>query len=132
MFVSPGAPTRNFALGPGSAAIDAGTFLTTTVGAGTSSTTLIVADAGYFHDGFGLGPQVPGDTIQVGSQSPVLITEVNYATNTLTLQTGISWANGQPVSLVYTGSAPDMGALEAEGSDALPAPTNFRVLSLTP
>lgn len=129
-------PGRNFQLSPGSPAIDTGTTLTTTVGTSGagSSTTLIVADAGYFHDGFGLGTQVPGDTIQVGSpavNAPVLITAINYGTKTLTLQTPITWTTGQPVSLPYKGSAPDMGALESVGvaGGDLPIPTNLRLLA---
>lgn len=130
-------PGRNFQLAPGSPAIDTGTTLTTTVGTSGagSSTTLVVADAGYFHDGFGLGSQVPGDTIQVGSPAvnpPVLITAVNYGTKTLTLQTPITWTSGQAVSLPYNGSAPDMGALESSssgGGTVLPPPTNLRLLA---
>lgn len=139
LFVNPAAGTRNFALQTTptpSPAIDTGTTLTTTTTTAASpSTTLAVADAGYFHDGFGLGPQVPGDTIQVGSpavNAPVLITGINYATNTLTLQTPLTWTAGQPVSLAYNGSAPDMGALESGSATPLPAPTNLRLISLTP
>src|SRR5439155_7051113 len=115
---------RNFTLQSTSSAIDAGTFLTTTVGSG-SGTTLTVADAGFFTDGFGL---VAGDMIQVGSNSPVQITSINYGTNAITVARSISWSNGQGVSLPYSGARPDMGAHEnAMGTPNLPAPTNLRI-----
>jgi hypothetical protein len=106
LFTNPS--TKDFTLQSSSLAIDAGRFLTTTVGTGTSSTLVTVADAGFFHDGYGM---VSGDTIRVGSQT-VTITAVNYAANTLTVTPAISWSSGQGVSLPYSGSAPDLGAFE--------------------
>jgi len=97
---------RDFTLQATSPGINTGTFLTTTVGPG-SGTILRVADAGYFMDGFGL---VTGDMIQVGSNSPVQITSINYGTNAITVARSISWTNGQGVSLPYSGARPDMGA----------------------
>jgi hypothetical protein len=116
---------RDFTLPSTSPAIDAGTFLTTTVGAG-SGTTLTVADAGFFMDGFGL---IAGDMIQVGSQSPVQITAINYGTNAITVAQSISWSAGQGVSLPYSGNKPDIGAYEykTDGNITLPAPSNLRV-----
>jgi len=98
--------TNDFTLQSTSPAVDAGTFLTTTVGSG-SGTSLTVADAGYFMDGFGL---VAGDMMQVGSNSPVQITAIDYGTNTITVARSISWSNGQGVSLPYSGTRPDIGA----------------------
>jgi parallel beta helix pectate lyase-like protein len=118
------ATNRNFTLQSTSLAIDAGTFLTTTVGAG-SGTTLTVADAGYFMDGFGL---VVGDTIQVGAQSPVQLTAVNYGTNVLTLASSRTWSNGQGVSLPYNGTKPDLGAYEFASGP--PGAMVFRVGSM--
>jgi hypothetical protein len=118
------AARRNFNLQSGSPTIDVGTFLTTTVSAG-SGTSLTVADAGFFMDGFGL---LAGDMIQVGSNSPVQITAVNYETNTITVAQSISWSNGQGVSLPYSGARPDMGAHEyTNGKPTLPPPMNLRV-----
>jgi hypothetical protein len=110
------AAARTFTLQPTSPAIDAGTPLTTTVGSGTG-TTVTVADAGYFMDGFGL---VAGDQVVIGS-TPVTLTSVNYATNVLTVTPSLTWSTGQAVSLPYNGTAPDMGAFEASG----PATTTF-------
>jgi hypothetical protein len=106
---------KDFTLQTSSPAINAGSFLTTTVGSGTASTTVTVADAGFFMDGFNL---IPGDMVQIGGNSPVQITGVNYGANTITVTPSISWSNGQGVSLPYSGSAPDIGASEYTSASA--------------
>jgi hypothetical protein len=130
-FVNPGS---DFHLQAGSPAIAAGTYLTTvaSVDAG-SGTSLVVKDAAYFQDGYGLSnaySTVNGDCIAVGTASNhVCVTAVNYSTNTLTLASSISRSAGQGVYLysksdgmqVLTGSAPDMGAYPY-GSSGPPAP----------
>ena len=98
----------DFQLASGSPAIDAGTNLTNTVGSGTGQQ-IVLQDAGYFYDGFGI---TDGDFIRVGSNSAVRITAVDYSTNTVTIDRSISWAANDPVSLEYSGSAPDIGAIE--------------------
>ena len=63
--------------------IDNGAFLTTIIGSGTG-TNFVVADAGFFFDGYGV---VPGDTIQLQGQGAAyraIITSVNLATKTIT------------------------------------------------
>jgi hypothetical protein len=122
---------RDFTLQPGSPAIDAGTFLTTTVGSG-SGTTLPVQDAGYFHDGYGL---VAGDVVQLEGGPAAQVTAVDYDRNVLTLATAVTWRAGQGVAQRYTGKAPDMGAKEfglSSDDDAplppvLPAPYDLRL-----
>ncbi len=91
-----------------SAVIDAGDFLTRTIAAG-SGTEVVVVDAGYFCDGFGV---VAGDLIQIGDQAGVQITQVDYATNTITLAESRQWSEGDGVSLPFNGDAPDVGAFE--------------------
>lgn len=103
----------NFRLAGSSPARDAGTTLTTATSAGSSSTSLVVADARFFTARFGV---MGGDTLRIGSAAPVAITAVNYSTNTLTLAAARTWSSGAPVSLDYKGSAPDMGAWESEGT----------------
>jgi hypothetical protein len=106
------ASAHEYTLDSGSDAIDAGDFLTVTVGAHTGSL-LAVVDAGYFYDGFGI-PGERGDTIQLeGGTATAVITAVDYATNTLTLESELTWADGQGVSLAYQGAAPDLGSHEA-------------------
>ena len=105
--------TENFSLQSGSPAIDAGRDLTTAVGAGSSSTTLTVADAGFFNDGFGL---ITGDSIKIGAAAVVTVTGVNTTTNVLTLSAARSWSSGDKVNLAFSGVTPDIGAFEAPGN----------------
>ena len=108
-------PGKDFALRPGSPAIDAGVHLTTAASAG-SGTTLVVSDAGYFIDGWGI-PGVEGDSIKIEGEAPVRIVKVDYGTNTLTLSGARSWAAGARVfyyrSDRFQGNAPDIGAHES-------------------
>jgi len=95
----------------GSDSIDAGEHLTTAVGNG-SGVQIQVVDSRYFIDGWGL---VPGDQIQVGSNPLVRVTAVNEGTHTLTVDTVITWNNGDPVNYPYNGLSPDVGAVESGG-----------------
>ena len=129
---------NDFHLGTGSAAIGAGTYLTTVAaGDAGSGTSLVVSDPWYFQDGYGLSnaySTVSPDCISVGTASNhVCVTAVNYATNTLTLASSLNRSPGQGVYLysksdgeqVLTGSAPDMGAFPyGSGSPGI-APTGF-------
>lgn len=88
---------------------DQGVFLTTTVGSG-SGTTLTVADAGFFVDGYGI---VDGDLIQLAGQTAVArVVSVDYDANQLTVDSALTWSTGLGVSLAYAGTAPDIGAHE--------------------
>jgi hypothetical protein len=92
--------------------IDRGAFLTTTMQAG-SGTSLRVADVGYFYDGYGISGE-PGDLIQLqGQTSRARVIDIDYSTNTLTLDSALSWAANQGVALAFEGSAPDIGAYES-------------------
>jgi hypothetical protein len=98
-------------LQPASPMIDAGAFLTETMNSG-SGTAIPVEDARYFMDGWGI---IEGDLIQLeGETQKVRITHVDYDNNTITVDSNISWNQGQGVSLAYEGSAPDIGAYEYE------------------
>jgi hypothetical protein len=102
----------DFHLQAGSPCVDTGVFLTRTTGAGTDSTTLAVEQAGYFTDGNGL---VEGDMIQLeGQATAVTVSDVDYAANTLTVDTPLSWASGTGVGLPYHGGGPDRGPFERE------------------
>jgi len=139
-YISPGNASNNYHLQAGSPAIAAGTYLTTVAaGDSGSGTSLVVSDATYFQDGYGLSnaySTVNGDCIAVGTPSNhVCVTTVNYTTNTLTLASSISRSAGQGVYLysksdgvqVLTGSAPDMGAYPYAGSStgSPAAPSNL-------
>ena len=91
---------------------DSGTYLTTITSSSGSGTTFQVADAGYFMDGWGI-PRVDGDEIQiVGTSQKARVTMVDYGTNTITVDTSLTWTQNQGVALAYMGSAPDVGAYE--------------------
>ena len=105
------AANGDFTLAATSPLIDQGDFLTTAVGGG-SGTELVVRDALYFYDGFGISGEM-GDRIQLeGSTETAVIVNVDYASNTLTLDRALSWEGGQGVSLAFAGSAPDVGMYE--------------------
>jgi hypothetical protein len=102
---------RDFSLQSGSGLVDAAAFLTTASGSSTG-TVMTVADARWFYDGFGI-PGETGDEIQLeGGTQRAVVLAVDHGANTLTLDRELAWTDGQGVSLVYTGSAPDVGAFE--------------------
>ena len=106
--------------------IDKGSSLTTITSPTGSGTTLTVADAGYFIDGWGIAG-VNGDDVQiVGTTQKARITNVNYQTNTITVDTTLSWTQGQGLALAYAGSAPDVGAFEFGTSNVLGALQGIR------
>ena len=90
----------------GSPAIGAARAQTTTTSSGTASKVVSVRDSGFYTDGWGI-PGVTGDMVLVGANAPATITNIDYALNTLTLSTNISWNNGDPVFLAGT---QDIGA----------------------
>jgi hypothetical protein len=103
----------------GSPCINAGAALTTITSASGAGTSFTVADAGYFLDGWGIAG-VDGDEIQiVGTSQIARITKVNYQTNTITVDTSLSWTQGQGIALAYVGSAPDVGAFEYGSSQVI-------------
>ncbi|MBM3498677.1 MAG: hypothetical protein FJX74_08380 [Armatimonadetes bacterium] len=111
---SPGfvdAESGDFRLEPDSAAIDRGDFLTRTREAGTDVTQIPVLEARFFCDGWG---RIPGDMVRVGDNALVRVTAVDEAAQRLTLETPVSFAAGDPVSLPWRGVRPDLGAYEAE------------------
>jgi hypothetical protein len=116
---------KDFYLGANSAAVDSGGALTKTSGSGNGKQVKVL-DAAFFTDGQNV---VQGDTIKINNQVAT-ITNINYATNTLTLNTNINYQNGNNVYLNYNGNAPDIGAYEYGGSAVLtptgstPTPTS--------
>ena len=104
----------DFRLQDGSPAIDRGRPLTWTDGKG-SGNKIKLDDAGYFMDGYGV---VEGDLIQVGHSRPVRVKAIDYQRDLVAIDRSLSWQDGEPVSLAYNGSAPDIGAFECEGECA--------------
>lgn len=106
--------------------IDGGTYLTTASGAGSASTTLVVADALFFQDGT-WGSDLSRtndffpDWIAIGTVgNTVQIRSINYSNNTITLSLPMTWSTGAPIwlykksdgAVVLSGAAPDYGASE--------------------
>ncbi len=104
LFLAP--ESGDFRLGETSPCLNRGNFLTKTVDSG-SGRIVGVEDARYFSDGFGLAA---GDQIMVGKNNPAVITSVDYAGNTITLDRDISWNKADGLSYAYAGAAPDIGA----------------------
>jgi hypothetical protein len=121
----------DFSLQAGSPAINAGTYLTTVASTDSGSgTSLIVNDAGFFQDGYGIAGVNPDCIAVTTVTNQVCITAVNYQTNTLTLASSITRSAGNPVWLysdstgrqVLFGQAPNIGAtFGAAGSPPAPA-----------
>jgi Putative metal-binding motif len=100
----------DFRLQPTSPCIDNGGFLTQTTNTGQDSTRVEVSNAGYFTDGHGI---VEGDLIMLEGQFiPAVVLAIDYATNTLTVDTPLTWDANTGVALGYHGDAPDQGAFE--------------------
>ncbi len=91
-------PDTNLLLQSSSPAKGAGGALTTAVGSGAVSTSLTVADAGFFSWGYGI-PNVQPDWIRIGPSTTVQISNINYATNVITLANPVSWSGGASVYL---------------------------------
>lgn len=120
-----------FQLQAGSAAIDAGAFLTHAVGSG-SGTVIQVDDVGYFFDGFSIANET-GDEVQLEGQTQrARILSIDFQNKTLTLDAPMTWVDGQGLSLAYSSSAPDQGAFESDGADPEPVilstPLGFQLL----
>ena len=79
----------------------ADTFTTTTAG-GVATVTVPVVDAHWFFDGWGWSVFGTADSVKVGSNSPVLISSINYTTNVITLTSPITFNSGDAVSLGET------------------------------
>jgi len=80
-----------------------------------SGTQIQVADISYFYDGFNI-PGEKGDLVQIeGRNATAIISAINYQTQTLTLETALTWKKGEKIALSYRGIKPDIGALEYRG-----------------
>lgn len=108
----------DFRLQKDSPGVDAGVFLTITTETG-QGTQVPVEDAAYFCDGWGL---ITHDSVRIGQNDAVKILQIDYAKNRLTIERSISWQAGDPVSLNYSGRAPDIGGFELNTTRDTQAP----------
>jgi len=121
----------DFHLSSASELIDRGAHLTRTLNAG-SGTVMAIEDANYFYDSYNINGEI-GDTIQLENSvqfetatqlettnqvdpnvQTATIVSIDYQQNTLALDKPLQWSAGQGVSLLYVGSAPDVGAFEKQ------------------
>jgi hypothetical protein len=110
LFVNPQA--NDFHLKDGSPMLDAGAFLTRTTGSGADSNEVGVEDPMFFYDGFGIEGE-SGDLIQLkGQKDTARVVRIDYQKKTLKVDRPLSWKDGQEIGLAYSGTAPDIGALE--------------------
>ena len=112
----------NLGLPPGHPAIDAGVFITNTTDSGTG-TTITLADAGWIFDRTSM---VANNLLE--NLAPAEICIATYCNlkviarfdNQITINTAITWAIGDKVSLEWSGEGPDVGANEGESAAESP------------
>lgn len=108
----------DFRLGEDSGAVDAGVPLALAIGEGSGSE-LPVTDGRPFFDGFGIDGE-QGDWIAVGTGDTlarVRRVEHRYCQPAiLHLDREVSWTDGMPVSMPWSGGGPDAGAYEQGGA----------------
>lgn len=121
--------TKNmFAPQGSSPLVDQGIYLTKTTNSGDSATNLIVADAYFFTDGYGI---TSGDQIRIGTGSTAKLATIRTVNlpNTLILTQPTSWRANDPVNLNYNGNKPDVGAIEFNGASSGITPTPTPAIS---
>lgn len=121
MFVNYAA--KDFRLVSASPAVDTGAPLTKATNSGFNSTNLIVDRSSYFCDGYFKSGErlVEADTIVIDDNLPVSISSIDDATNTITLMSPRTWSKDDPVTLRFSGNAPDIGAYEFKSASSAPS-----------
>ncbi len=120
-------PWKSFALKQTSQAVDSGAHYATTTAAGSATKIIPVDDSLVFFSGYGF---ISGDTIWVGpAKTQVKILSIDYTAHNLTVDTAVTFAQGDYVDLPYKGGAPDLGAIESDYTNTSTPPP---VPTLTP
>jgi hypothetical protein len=91
-----------------SPAIDKGRQLTVTIEAGNSDI-IKVEDSRYFYGGHGM---INGDRIAINASDTATVIARDIIENTITINKILTWDEGDSVSIVFSGIAPDIGAYE--------------------
>lgn len=113
--------------------IGTGGNLTKTVNSGTNQNIIKVEEAGFFHDGWEM---TRGDEIRIGDNNPVIITNIDYAANTITVDCDMSWKANDKVYLTYNGRSPNRGPYNYKSNGnhdfeiAIKAPVNNALLGM--
>jgi len=128
--VNPDGSPPDFSLQSTSDCINAADWLTTITSNTGSGTSFVVDNARYFIDGYGI---TDGDTIYFEGGGSRTVTDVDYETDTITVNSSISWTTGDGVSLVAFVDLPDIGAHEYSSSgDIIVYPGTLSVTSSVP
>ncbi|MFP4192875.1 MAG: right-handed parallel beta-helix repeat-containing protein [Candidatus Hydrogenedentota bacterium] len=99
---------------------NAGSPLAHAQGDGEEDDVLPVTDPRAFYDGYGI-PGEEGDLVAVGTPHQLArVTEVDSDEGVLILDREMTWADGDPVSLPWSGAKPDIGVHE-HGADGRPS-----------
>lgn len=108
----------DFRLSPSStAALSTGVAITTITSATGSGTSFTVDDPYVLRDGgTDWHDYLEGDTITTEGGDTVQITGINYGTSTITVDSSISWTNGDDL-FWGTDNTPDIGALPYDGGN---------------
>jgi hypothetical protein len=106
----------NVAASPRSYLRNNGVPLASAVGTGKGAV-IKVSDTHAFYDGYASMLGEKGDVIAVGSpRQQARVLECCHDSGTLVLDRHVEWSNGDPVSLAWERSAPDIGPIEHGGS----------------
>ncbi len=115
---------NNFLLKPTSKAVDSAGPMTRVTGAGGSGNRFVVENVDLFFNPAAFRLPV-GQTIYVGDDNNLAITNVDYGTRTISVSTPFAWREGDGVGYAYRGNGPDRGAYEL-GDTLLTAATLVR------
>jgi hypothetical protein len=102
---------NNFLLRPTSRAIDSGGTMARVDSPDGMGHSFVVGNVDPFYNPVAFGLPV-GQTIYVGDDNNLVITNVDYGTRTISVSTPFAWAEGDAVGYAYRGNGPDLGAYE--------------------
>jgi hypothetical protein len=102
---------NDFTLKPTSRAVDSGGPITRVDSSDGVGNSFVVANVDPFYNPAAFGLPV-GQSIYVGDDNNLLITNVDYGTRTISVSTSFSWDSGDSVGYAYRGKGPDCGAYE--------------------
>ena len=107
----------NYSLTGGSPGLNQGVDLTQASSGKSNSTLLDVDDASWFIDNRGLpdsrfGPYAGGPyQVMIGADQRGIV-NVNLSTNRIILDAPLTWTNNEQINYPWTGSAPNIGAVQ--------------------